>query len=453
MPAITISKRTVDQAVPGTHPTTGKAVDAFLWDTGMKGFGLKVTPAGAKVYLVQYRIGGRGTPTKRVTIGQHGAMGENGKSWTPETARRKATAILGAVADGKDPAAEKRAKRQPVAEPDTFAKLAERFLEHGRTKRGGRELRASTREEYRRALIDYAADLGKRSVRSIRRGDIADLIETVAAERGTTSAMRTRAALSRFFGWLIARDKVDANPVTGTEGYAVERRKRVMTDDELHVIWQATAERIDDFNMIVRLCLWTGTRRSEPGGMADSELGHVETGGFSGEVWTVPGTRTKNHRPLALPLPRQARAALATWDRIEGKDKLFGRVRTEKKDTGFQGWSDAKADLDERIARLRAEQRIGRELREGEDTSDEDALQPWILHDLRRTVETRMAPLGIRKEIVNRVLNHAQGPITETYDLYDYLPEKAAALQAWADKLEQVVEPREDNVVPMAARA
>jgi integrase len=415
MPAIT--KTTVDGAAPGTK-------DAFLWDDKLTGFGLKVTPAGAKVYICQYRTGGRGSPTKRVTIGRHGAP------WTPDTARRKAKVILGAVADGKDPAAERQAKRQPVADPETFAALAERFLEHGRTKRGGRELRASTKEEYRRALIDYAADLGKRSARSIRRGDIADLIETVAAERGTTSAMRTRAALSRFFGWLIARDKVDANPVTGTEGYAVARRKRVLSDDELRMIWQATAERTD-FNMIVRLCLWTGTRRSEPGGIADSELGHVETAGFAGDVWTIPGTRTKNHRPVALPLPRQAVAALAAWPRIEGKDKLFGRVRTEKEDTGFQAWSQSKARLDATL-------RFANE---------------WDLHDLRRTVETRMAPLGIRKEIVNRVLNHAQGPITETYDLYDYLPEKAAALQAWADKLEQITAPRQDNVVPIVARA
>ena len=63
MPAIT--KRAVDAAMP-----SGK--DAFLWDDKLKGFGLKVTPAGVKVYLCQYRTGGRGTPTKRVTIGRHG---------------------------------------------------------------------------------------------------------------------------------------------------------------------------------------------------------------------------------------------------------------------------------------------------------------------------------------------------------------------------------------------
>ena len=105
MPVIT--KSTVDAAEPGEK-------DSFLWDSKTHGFGLKVTPAGAKVYICQYRTGGRGSPTKRVTIGRHGSP------WTPDAAKRKAKAILGAVAKGQDPAAEKRAireakERQPKA--------------------------------------------------------------------------------------------------------------------------------------------------------------------------------------------------------------------------------------------------------------------------------------------------------------------------------------------------
>jgi hypothetical protein len=93
MSSVTISKRTVDQAQSGAR-------DLFLWDATLAGFGLKVTPAGAKVYVVQYRAGGRGrgSPTRRLTIGRHGAP------WTPDQARRKALAILGEVVQGNDPA-------------------------------------------------------------------------------------------------------------------------------------------------------------------------------------------------------------------------------------------------------------------------------------------------------------------------------------------------------------
>src|SRR6516162_10858034 len=116
-----ITKRTVDAVRPSR-------VDRFLWDTELKGFGLKVTPAGSKVYILQYRKGGRvrvegaGScnrwhPTKRVTIGRHGAL-------TPEQARDKARALSGAVTSGGDPAALVAAeKRAP-----TVADLAQRFL-------------------------------------------------------------------------------------------------------------------------------------------------------------------------------------------------------------------------------------------------------------------------------------------------------------------------------------
>ena len=97
-----ITKRTVDALKPGSK-------DLFLWDTELKGFGLKVTPGGNKVYVLQYRKGGRVRaegahasnrwhPTKRVTIGRHGSL-------TPEQAREKARELSGAVTSGGDPAA------------------------------------------------------------------------------------------------------------------------------------------------------------------------------------------------------------------------------------------------------------------------------------------------------------------------------------------------------------
>src|SRR6516162_8191638 len=91
-----ITKRAVDAA----HPSR---TDQFLWDRDLKGFGLKVTPSGKKVYLLQYRKGGRGAPTKRVTIGRHGAL-------TPEQARNQAARLSGAIANGADPAVARAAE-------------------------------------------------------------------------------------------------------------------------------------------------------------------------------------------------------------------------------------------------------------------------------------------------------------------------------------------------------
>jgi integrase len=127
---------------------------------------------------------------------------------------------------------------------------------------------------------------------------------------------------------------------------------------------------------------------------------------------TVPGTRTKNHRELVLPLARQTVTAIEAWPRIVKRDLLFGRTS----DRGFNGWSDAKLQLDKRLGFNRA----------------------WDVHDLRRTAQTRMIGLGIPRDHVNRVLNHAMGPIDEAYDRHDYLDEKRRALQVWADALERL---------------
>ena len=289
--------------------------------------------------------------------------------------------------------------------PITFKELAGQFLEHGRTKRG-RPLRPATKKEYKRALLTYAVSLHAKPVREIRRGEIARLIRHVANTKGSTSAMRTRAALSRFWGWMLASDLVDANVVIGTEGYSTPKRQRVLSDSELRALWAATADR-SDFNMLVRIMIWTGCRRAEAGGMAQDELD-------AKGVWTVPGERTKNHRPLVLPLPRQARAAIDAWPRVEGRNQLFGRTLQKKgekevRERGYQGWSRAKSRLDTLITLARAQRRLGRKLTKDEEPKKEDALPSWDLHDLRRTVETRTSGLRIPKDHVNKVLTMAGG--------------------------------------------
>src|SRR5260370_26805517 len=105
-----ITKKTVD----GAHPN---GADQFLWDREAKGFGCKITARGNKVYILQYRKGGRGSPTRRVTIGRHGAM-------TPDQARKEATRLLGAIAQGHDPAAIRAAARGAP----TMTAVAARFL-------------------------------------------------------------------------------------------------------------------------------------------------------------------------------------------------------------------------------------------------------------------------------------------------------------------------------------
>ena len=123
-----ITKRTVDAA-------KARKADSYLWDQELAGFGLKVTPAGRKVYLVQYRLGGRKGRTRRVTIGQHGEL-------TPTAARVEAKRLLGEIAAGRDPASE---RDQTKADKSLAVVLDQFMAEHVRPK-----LKASTAREYER---------------------------------------------------------------------------------------------------------------------------------------------------------------------------------------------------------------------------------------------------------------------------------------------------------------
>jgi len=404
-------------------PATGNVLH---YDPTLKGFAGRVTAAGARAFVLVYHFNG---VERRDTIGQCPA-------WGAKAARDVAKRWKRDVDLGIDPRGEPAPEDDPA--DATFKARAEQYLADPRRKRQKTPLRPSTVKEYRRALLTYAKPLHGKSLEEIRRRDIAGLLADVKATRGAVSAMRTRAALGRLYTWAIAQGYVENNsPVVGTEGWETPKRDRELTDYELQAVWAAAAER-SDYNLIVRTILWTGCRPSEAGGIARSEL--------NDGIWSFTADRAKNGRPLALPLPRQAFEAFEAWPRIEGRDRLFGYGRN-----GFSGWSHAKDRLDDRITRANAERRLGRSLDENEEPAEEDALAPWQLRDLRRTVETRLGSVGVPQEIINRILNHAQAPITATYNRYEYLEEKRAALQKWADQLDRIVGSGGEgaNVVPL----
>jgi integrase len=349
------------------------------WDTLLPAFGIRVGKR-VKVWQVAIRRRGEKHPA-RIKIGTYPAIGTG-------DARTRAREIMAGGAQGS---------------PVSFLDLAEAFLEHGRSKKG-RPLTKNTIAQYRRNLKRYALGLDHRPMRDVPRAEVSGLISRIARESGASTASLVRSMLSRIWSYAIEIGALDVNVVAGTPGYAVGTRSRVLSDAEIRELWGATA---DDgaYSLILRLCLWTGARRSEAGGMRWSEL--------SDGVWTIPGSRTKNHRELALPLARQTIEALNRWPMVVGRDCLFGS-RSER---GFGDWAAAKSALDGRLRFNRT----------------------FVVHDLRRTVQTRLASLRISRDLTNQLLNHVIDPVTAAYDYHDYLPEKRESLQTWADELDRIV--------------
>jgi integrase len=206
---------------------------------------------------------------------------------------------------------------------------------------------------------------------------------------------------------------IELNPAIGTNRADERSRERVLSDAELAVVWRACRE--DSYGRIVKLLMLLGQRREEIGAMADQEIRLERDGGH----WSIPGERTKNSRPHEVPLPSSAAAILREAPRVKGRKSLFGEGVGP-----FSGWSKARRALDARIAATGTE------------------LAPWRLHDLRRTVATRMAELGIQPHVIEAVLNHVSGSKAGVAGIYNraaYGPEKRHALNLWAAHLESVV--------------
>ena len=243
-----ITKRAVDAAKP-------RRTDTYLWDRELSGFGLKVTPAGRKVYLVQYRLGGRKGRTRRVTIGQHGEM-------TPTLARSEAKRLLGEVAAGRDPSA----GRDKAKADKSLAVVLEQFMaEHVRPK-----LKASTAREYERiARAHIFPRLGRRPIGELKRPDIARLHHELAST--PYQANRMLALLSKLFVWAEKHGlrPEGSNPCRHIEKYREARRERFLSQSELGRLGDALreAEQARSCSPFViaaiRLLILTGARLGE----------------------------------------------------------------------------------------------------------------------------------------------------------------------------------------------
>lgn len=398
-----INKRSIDALRAGDK-------NLFLWDTGLKGFGAKITPAGAISYVIQFRMGGREASTRRYTIGVHGSP------WTPATARTEAERLLILVAQGIDPVdADKQRRREAV--DLAFANYADLFAKSCKGKGWSRLVERVIR-------LYLKPVLRKKPLPKITRSDIVSVLDQMPPEQ-VANRRNVFAVMRRLFRWAVSRGDIDRSPMEGMETPPpVKPRERWLQDEELQAVWAATPECHRCFGPIVRLLIVTGQRREEVSGMRWEELDREE------RMWTLPGARAKNDQPNSIPLNDLAVAVLdgeangQTWPRK-------GRVFATSSGAGFAGYAKGKLKLDGLI-----EERIG------------EPLPPWRLHDLRRTLATNFQRLGVRFEVTEAILNHvgaARSGVAGIYQRYDWKNEKSEALGAWSAHLSKIFRSAHDG--------
>lgn len=388
--------------------------DIFHFDGACRGLSVRIQGA-RRSWVVHYAVYGK---RRRIDLGDVTAI-------SLKEARLRSAEITGKAKSGIDPLDQRKA--QAGRDRQTLKTLIERYLVQYAERHHGERTLAETR----RGLLVHMTPLHDLEIDKLTRRDLAEQFTILVETSGPITANRVRGMVSKLFSWAMGLGLVEANPVAGTVRPSPEKtRDRILSTAEIQLLWRATEE-ATDYARIVRLLLLTGQRREEVAAMHWGEISG------EGRTWTIPADRAKNGRAHDVPLSPQVRAILARVERRQDRDFVFGRGTG-----GYSGYSRSKRVLDQKLAVMRAEIRLGRQLELGEQPGSKDALSPWVLHDLRRTAVTMMAEMGVAPHVVEAVVNHVSGHKAGVAGIYNravYANEKRAALERWAAHVEQLV--------------
>ena len=403
-----ISKRTVD-AIP--VPPEGE--EARLWDTDIKGFFLRVYSTGRRVYALKYRLG----PLQRIyTIGVHGSP------YTPETARDAAEKALRRVADGEDPATEKKSAREAL----TVSALIDRYLADGPATKPAK--RASTWANDSSNLNRHVRPLlGRKVANGVSKGDAARAIHDITEGKtakdeksekkrgritvrgGEGVARRTLITTAAMFAWGIEHGLVASNPFSAVRLTAAPVRERFLSREEAGRLLDALGEAspggrgnpaVAD---VIRLLLLTGARKTEVLGLRWSE---VE---FARKVLLLPPVRTKaggktGERRITLSPPALEILSKRMPDDAEPADFVFPAMRGEGHLVALRR-PFLKACAKAKLTGVR-------------------------IHDLRHSFASFAVADGASLFLVGKLLGHASSRTTERYAHLsgDPLQDAAAAI-------------------------
>ncbi len=422
-----LTAKFIEQVKPGERrreiPDTG--------GRGVKGLYFILQPSGARSWALRYRYGDK---SRKLTIGSYPAFGL-------VEAREAAAENLRMLASGRDPASLKRAGKSVRADETN---RVERVLDEFYRRHVEANNRPRTAEEIKRMIDGKIKPAWKNMlIQDVTRRDVLDLLDRIVDGGAPITANRVFALLRKFFNWCLERGIVEVTPCATLKAPAKEvSRDRVLTDAEIKTVWQASDALGWPFGPLVKLLLLTGQRREEVAGASWDEFE------LDGEmpVWTIAKERVKNGREHIVPLSPRVIQIINELPRIGGEN---GFVLTTTSTTRISGFSRAKAKLDKVMLEM-----VQAEAIEAGDNPDDVEIQPWRIHDLRRTAASGMARLGQSIHVVEKILNHTSGTfsgIVGVYQRHHFMDERRRALNAWADYVLALVnDERSGNVVKLS---
>lgn len=395
MPALKLTEKFLEKltSVDPDHPDLGPKPSRMVFDTTLKGLGVKVTAAGSKTFYVRWTD--ESGKSHRIAI--------PGGSWPAmrmDVAREKAFEILRDIrSKGRDPKAERKAARalKAAGGPLTVGSLIEAWEQHGLADRRPSYRRgapAGLRRTLAHLLATPAADLTRRMVIALSEKLQAD------GRRSTASAMM--AHLSAMYGWAAKTGRVESNPFLGAPRPAAGRSERVLSNAEIGAVYAAAGLRPYPSGPFIQLLLLTGVRLREAAEMEWAELDANLT------TWTVPADRMKNGRGHVVHLSEPSRAILR---KIQDEARLVNSkyVFTTTGSRPISGFSNIKDSLDAI-----------------------SGVTKWRLHDLRHTIATQLIDLGVSIDAADKILSHTMTGTKRLYQHNPLLAERREALDKWA---------------------
>jgi len=387
-------------------PSAGKD-RVFYWDERRPGFGLMVTANGNRSFVFQYR--NSDGESRRASLSGTTKLAD---------AHKWADIVQGEIAKGGDPVLKRRAEKAEQSKRGKFKTIAEEYL-----KREGHKLRSL---HYRTLILNRLVypEIGDKIAAKLKRSDIVALLDKVEDESGASMADGVLMVVRRICNWHAARDDDFRSPIVRgmSRTNPDERaRSRKLDDDEIRAVWR-TADQIDGphglwmFGKLMQFILLTAVRRNEGARMDRKER--------SGSDWLIPAARVKNKREFLIPLSEAAASLLDSLPVIGSADA--GPVFTTDGKRPLSGFGQFKPPFD-RLCGVR----------------------DWTIHDLRRTARSLMSRAGVPPDHAERAIGHAIGGIRGVYDRHEFYEEKKRAFEALAAQIDRILNPPDNNVIPI----
>jgi integrase len=373
-------RRLTDKGVAALRPRSSRYTHP---DVELPGHYVRVQPTGGKSF-VAVALDPAG---KQVwaTVG-------NAAHLSIEEARAKARVAIAAIKAGEDRTG-----------PESFHAVADAWLRRHVEARG---LRSQT-EIHRYLNKHILPTWSRRPFRSIRRGDVAKLLDQIEDGAGPVAADFALSIVRNIGNWYQSRHDDYVSPVVKGMRRSTPKeraRDRILTDDETRLVWKVAGES-GTFGALVKLLLLTGQRREKVASMRWDDVSIDGT-------WTIPAEDREKGNALELVLPGIALDIVRAQPRFANNPFVFaGRGGSY-----LNGYSKAKAALDAKVR-----------------------IPEWRLHDLRRTARSLMARAGVSSEVAERVLGHALPGLEQTYNRHEYRAEKADALRKLAGVVESIM--------------